>query len=135
MAKRLTKGLVFFLCLRLPVKMQPWFFEPAAVTSQRNGVIGMENTNEMIRIEHLRKRFGDLQVLDDINLTVRKGEKLVILGPSGSGKSTLIRCINRLEKPTSGEIYIDGELVTHKNRVKMSRDHMAMVFQLSLIHI
>ncbi|HIV91267.1 MAG TPA: amino acid ABC transporter ATP-binding protein [Candidatus Eisenbergiella stercoravium] len=83
----------------------------------------------MIRIEHLRKRFGDLQVLDDINLTVRKGEKLVILGPSGSGKSTLIRCINRLEKPTSGEIYIDGELVTHKNRVKMSRDHMAMVFQ------
>mgnify|MGYP000475498706 FL=1 len=89
----------------------------------------MENTNEMIRIEHLRKRFGDLQVLDDINLTVRKGEKLVILGPSGSGKSTLIRCINRLEKPTSGEIYIDGELVTHKNRVKMSRDHMAMVFQ------
>ena len=89
----------------------------------------MENTNEMIRIEHLRKRFGDLQVLDDINLTVRKGEKLVILGPSGSGKSMLIRCINRLEKPTSGEIYIDGELVTHKNRVKMSRDHMAMVFQ------
>ena len=89
----------------------------------------MENTNEMIRIEHLRKRFGDLQVLEDINLTVQKGEKLVILGPSGSGKSTLIRCINRLEKPTSGEIYIDGELVTHKNRVKMSRDHMAMVFQ------
>ena len=89
----------------------------------------MENTNEMIRIEHLRKRFGDLQVLDDINLTVQKGEKLVILGPSGSGKSTLIRCINRLEKPTGGEIYIDGELVTHKNRVKMSRDHMAMVFQ------
>ena len=75
----------------------------------------MENTNEMIRIEHLRKRFGDLQVLDDINLTVRKGEKLVILGPSGSGKSTLIRCINWLEKPTGGEIYIDGELVTHKN--------------------
>ena len=89
----------------------------------------MENTNEMIRIEHLRKRFGDLQVLEDINLTVQKGEKLVILGPSGSGKSTLIRCINRLEKPTGGEIYIDGELVTQKNRVKMSRDHMAMVFQ------
>ena len=89
----------------------------------------MENTNEMIRIEHLRKRFGDLQVLDDINLTVQKGEKLVILGPSGSGKSTLIRCINRLEKPTGGEIYIDGELVTQKNRVKMSKDHMAMVFQ------
>ena len=62
----------------------------------------MENGNEMIRIEHLRKRYGDLQVLDDINLTIKRGEKLVILGPSGSGKSTLIRCINHLEKPTSG---------------------------------
>lgn len=72
----------------------------------------MENGNEMIRIEHLRKRYGDLQVLDDINLTIKRGEKLVILGPSGSGKSTLIRCINHLEKPTSGEIYIGGELVT-----------------------
>lgn len=70
----------------------------------------MENGNEMIRIEHLRKRYGDLQVLDDINLTIKRGEKLVILGPSGSGKSTLIRCINHLEKPTSGEIYIGGEL-------------------------
>ena len=89
----------------------------------------MENGNEMIRIEHLRKRFGDLQVLDDINLTIKRGEKLVILGPSGSGKSTLIRCINHLEKPTSGEIYIGGELVTQKNWIQMSRDHMAMVFQ------
>ena len=89
----------------------------------------MENGNEMIRIEHLRKRYGDLQVLDDINLTIKRGEKLVILGPSGSGKSTLIRCINHLEKPTSGEIYIGGELVTQKNWIQMSRDHMAMVFQ------
>lgn len=85
--------------------------------------------NEMIRIEHLRKRFGDQQVLDDISLTVRRGEKLVILGPSGSGKSTLIRCINHLEKPTAGEIYIDGEQVTNRNWIRMSRDHMAMVFQ------
>ncbi|MDO4293640.1 MAG: amino acid ABC transporter ATP-binding protein [Eubacteriales bacterium] len=83
----------------------------------------------MIRIEHLRKRFGDQQVLDDISLTVRRGEKLVILGPSGSGKSTLIRCINHLEKPTAGEIYIDGEQVTNRNWIRMSRDHMAMVFQ------
>lgn len=89
----------------------------------------MENGNEMIRIEHLRKRYGDLQVLDDINLTIKRGEKLVILGPSGSGKSTLIRCINHLEKPTSGEIYIGGELVTQKNWIQMSRDHMSMVFQ------
>lgn len=93
------------------------------------GVIGMGSTNEMIRIEHLQKRYGDLQVLDDINLTIHKGEKLVILGPSGSGKSTLIRCINRLETPTNGEIYIDGQLVTSKNWIQMSRNYMAMVFQ------
>ena len=89
----------------------------------------MGDSEEIIRIEHLGKRFGDLQVLNDINLTIKKGEKLVILGPSGSGKSTLIRCINRLEKPTSGEIFINGELVTSKNWIKMSRNHMAMVFQ------
>ena len=78
-------------------------------------------SEEIIRIEHLRKRYGDLQVLDDINLTIKRGEKLVILGPSGSGKSTLIRCINRLEKPTSGEIYIAGEQVTSKNWIRMSQ--------------
>lgn len=89
----------------------------------------MGDSEGIIRIEHLGKRFGDLQVLNDINLTIKKGEKLVILGPSGSGKSTLIRCINRLEKPTSGEIFINGELVTSKNWIKMSRNHMAMVFQ------
>ena len=89
----------------------------------------MGSSEEIIRIEHLRKRYGDLQVLDDINLTIKRGEKLVILGPSGSGKSTLIRCINRLEKPTSGEIYIAGEQVTSKNWIRMSREHMAMVFQ------
>ena len=81
----------------------------------------MGSSEEIIRIEHLRKRYGDLQVLDDINLTIKRGEKLVILGPSGSGKSTLIRCINRLEKPTSGEIYIAGEQVTSKNWIRMSR--------------
>ena len=89
----------------------------------------METTNDIIRIEHLKKRYGDLQVLDDINLTIKRGEKLVILGPSGSGKSTLIRCINNLEKPTAGEIFINGEAITPKNWIKMNRDHMAMVFQ------
>lgn len=89
----------------------------------------METTNDIIKIEHLKKRYGDLQVLDDINLTIKRGEKLVILGPSGSGKSTLIRCINNLEKPTAGEIFINGEAITPKNWIKMNRDHMAMVFQ------
>jgi putative glutamine transport system ATP-binding protein len=89
----------------------------------------MNSENEMIRIENLRKSYGDNLVLENINLNISRGEKLVIIGPSGSGKSTLIRCINRLEKPTGGEIYVAGEKVTNKNWIKMSRDHMAMVFQ------
>lgn len=55
----------------------------------------------MIKVSHLKKNFGDLEVLKDINLTVKEGEKLVIIGPSGSGKSTLIRCMNYLEEPTA----------------------------------
>lgn len=63
---------------------------------------------DMIEIKHLNKYFGDLHVLKDINLTVKRGEKLVMIGPSGSGKSTLIRCVDYLEEPTSGEVIIDG---------------------------
>ena len=65
----------------------------------------------------------------NINLTVREGEKLVIIGPSGSGKSTLIRCINYLEEPTSGKIYIAGKEVTRKNHREMAKKYSAMVFQ------
>ncbi len=68
----------------------------------------------MIEIRGLNKYFGDLHVLKDINLTVEAGEKLVVIGPSGSGKSTLIRCIDWLEEPTTGEVLIDGQLVTKK---------------------
>ena len=57
----------------------------------------------MIQVKNLKKNFGDLEVLKNINLTVQEGEKLVIIGPSGSGKSTLIRCMNYLEEPTAGE--------------------------------
>ena len=60
----------------------------------------------MIRLEDVHKSFGDLEVLKGINLNVKEGEKLVIIGPSGSGKSTLIRCMNYLEEPTSGKVYI-----------------------------
>ena len=60
----------------------------------------------MIQVKNLKKNFGDLEVLKNINLTVQEGEKLVIIGPSGSGKSTLIRCMNYLEEPTAGEVYI-----------------------------
>lgn len=84
---------------------------------------------DMIEIRGLNKFFGDLHVLKDIDLTVKAGEKLVIIGPSGSGKSTLIRCVDYLEEPTSGEVIIDGKLVTKKNRLEMARQYSSMVFQ------
>lgn len=85
--------------------------------------------DNMIEIRNLNKYFGDLHVLKDINLTVKAGEKLVIIGPSGSGKSTLIRCVDWLEEPTSGEVVIDGTLVTKKNHLEMARKYSSMVFQ------
>ena len=82
----------------------------------------------MIEIKGLKKSFGDLEVLKNIDQNVEEGEVLCIVGPSGSGKSTMLRCINRLEEPTGGEIYIDGELITDKN-VDRIRTKMGMVFQ------
>ena len=83
----------------------------------------------MIKLEHVEKYFGDLHVLKDVNLEVAEGEKLVIIGPSGSGKSTTVRCMNFLEEPTSGHVYIDGQELTNKNKTRIVRDNMSMVFQ------
>ena len=83
----------------------------------------------MIKLEHVEKYFGDLHVLKDVNLEVKEGEKLVIIGPSGSGKSTTVRCMNFLETPTSGHVYIDGQELTAKNKTKLVRDTTSMVFQ------
>jgi polar amino acid transport system ATP-binding protein len=68
----------------------------------------------LLRIRDLHKSFGDLEVLSGIDVDVRRGEKLCIIGPSGSGKTTLLRCVNYLEKPTSGHIWIDGTLIGEK---------------------
>lgn len=84
---------------------------------------------DMIKISHLNKYFGDLHVLKDVSLTVREGEKLVLIGPSGSGKSTLIRSINWLEEPSSGEVRVGGELMTRKNHLDITRRYTSMVFQ------
>ncbi len=84
---------------------------------------------DMVKVENLKKNFGDLEVLKGINLTVEEGEKLVIIGPSGSGKSTFIRCINYLEEPTSGKISIAGTEVTKKNHLEMAKKYSSMVFQ------
>ena len=85
--------------------------------------------NEMIRLENVNKMFGDLHVLKNVNLTVAEGEKLVIIGPSGSGKSTTVRCMNFLEAPTTGKVFIAGQEMTHKNKRQLVRDNMSMVFQ------
>ena len=85
--------------------------------------------SDMIRLEKVNKMFGDLHVLKDVDLTVAEGEKLVIIGPSGSGKSTTVRCMNFLETPTSGHVDIAGQELTHKNKRRLIRENMSMVFQ------
>ena len=84
----------------------------------------------MIRIEHLRKEYPTAVPLKDVNVEIHKGDVISVIGPSGTGKSTLIRCINLLDKPTSGKIFIDGEEITAKNSdVARIRRKMGMVFQ------
>src|SRR5262245_1279609 len=75
---------------------------------------GAAGSQPLLKIEYLHKKFGDLTVLGGVNLEVRRGEKISIIGPSGSGKTTLLRCINYLEKPTAGHIYIEGNLIGEK---------------------
>ena len=84
----------------------------------------------MITVKDLHKHFGDNQVLQGVNYHIEQGEKIVIVGPSGSGKSTFLRCLNLLERPTSGEIWFDGQLITDKKTdINQVRRHMGMVFQ------
>ncbi|SHI18230.1 amino acid ABC transporter ATP-binding protein [Sporanaerobacter acetigenes] len=84
----------------------------------------------MIDVVNLHKKFKNLHVLKGINLQVKKGEVVVIIGPSGSGKSTLLRCLNRLEEPTSGEIFFkDLSITNNKNDINKIRQGMGMVFQ------
>jgi len=84
----------------------------------------------MIKVKNLKKTFGDLEVLCGINEHVKKGEVVVVIGPSGSGKSTFLRCLNLLETPTDGEIFIDDEKINDpKVNVNKIRQKMGMVFQ------
>jgi len=84
----------------------------------------------VINIENLSKNFGNLKVLKNISTTINKGEVISIIGPSGSGKSTFLRCINKLEEPTEGHIYIDGMDLMDKNTdINKIRERVGMVFQ------
>ena len=84
----------------------------------------------IVEIRDLKKNYDDLQVLKGIDLVVRKGEKVVVLGPSGSGKSTMLRCINALEDANSGSIKVGGiEITDRKTNINKVREHLGMVFQ------
>ncbi|MBN1881437.1 MAG: amino acid ABC transporter ATP-binding protein [Deltaproteobacteria bacterium] len=96
-----------------------------------------KSSQTVLKVVDLHKRFGDLHVLRGINTEVWKGEVLVIIGPSGSGKSTFLRCINMLDEPTDGEIYMDGVLINDhalskkdfQRHINSVRTRMGMVFQ------
>jgi ABC-type polar amino acid transport system ATPase subunit len=84
----------------------------------------------VIKVVNLHKYFGELEVLKGVNNEIKKGEVVCIIGPSGSGKSTFLRCLNLLEEPTKGEIYVDGvSLVERRKDVNKMRQKMGMVFQ------
>ena len=84
----------------------------------------------LIKVENLQKSFGKIEVLKGVNTEIKKGEVIVVIGPSGSGKSTFLRCLNRLEEPTGGNIYLDGVNITDKKvNINHHRQKMGMVFQ------
>lgn len=90
------------------------------------------NTEErpLIQVKNLKKHFGDVTVLDDISIDIKKGEKVVVIGPSGSGKSTFLRCLNLLENPDGGSIiFEDADLTSPKVNINLHRQKMGMVFQ------
>ena len=84
----------------------------------------------MIEVKGLCKKFGKVTVLDELNITINKGDKMVLVGPSGCGKSTFLRCLNQLEVPDGGEIWFDGQLVNGRGTdINALRRRMGMVFQ------
>jgi len=90
----------------------------------------MAEPQAIVRIQNLKKSFGTLEVLKGVDLEVRKGQVVVILGPSGSGKSTMLRCINRLEDATDGKIFFeDTEITSADTNINTVREHIGMVFQ------
>ena len=100
---------------------------------ESEGIEGIGNDvrdKEMIRIKNLKKKYGNLEVLKGISTVVKEGEVISVIGPSGSGKSTFLRCINRLEEPTSGEIRINGKNILERGAdINKIREEVGMVFQ------
>jgi len=91
----------------------------------------MSNSDYIIEVKDLHKYFGSIKAVDGVSINIERGKVVVVIGPSGSGKSTLLRCINHLEEPTSGEVWIDGEKITHAaKQINEIRAEIGMVFQL-----
>ncbi|MEM9266948.1 MAG: amino acid ABC transporter ATP-binding protein [Cyanobacteria bacterium P01_F01_bin.13] len=104
--------------------------EVSPISSQGSSLSGESGAAIAIQIDRLFKSFGPLKVLREITTSIAKGEVVAMIGPSGSGKSTFLRCINLLEIPTSGSIYINGTDITHpKTDVMAIRQNVGMVFQ------
>ena len=98
------------------------------MTADLNESVKKENIK--IHVKGLKKAFGKLEVLKGIDAEITTGEVICVIGPSGSGKSTFLRCINRLEEATGGEILVDGESITdRKADIDRIRQHIGMVFQ------
>src|SRR6201988_423504 len=101
-----------------------------AAAQARNGADMTVGTDVMIELSNVKKWYGQFHVLKDINLTVYRGERIVVCGPSGSGKSTMIRCINRLEEHQRGKIAVEGVELTHDlKNIEQVRREVGMVFQ------
>jgi len=91
----------------------------------------MTKHDHIIEVKDLYRYFDDIKAVDGVSMDIERGSVVVVIGPSGSGKSTLLRCINHLETPTSGEIWIDGEKITHAaKQINEIRAEIGMVFQL-----
>lgn len=92
--------------------------------------MAVNKDNVKIHVSHLKKNFGSLEVLKDISTDIHEGEVVVIIGPSGSGKSTFLRCMNKLEEITAGEVIVDGHNLTDKHiDINKVRENVGMVFQ------